>query len=93
VTGAAGHWKLQVRPRAQRQIARLPEKIATAVAEFITGALLDNPNRVGHPLQDEYTGQHSARRGREWRVRYRIDDRTHSVIVLDVSRRSETYGT
>jgi len=41
----------------------LPEKIAAAAAEFITGPLLDNPRRVGHPLWDEYAGQHSARRG------------------------------
>jgi hypothetical protein len=57
VTGRAGRWYLDVRPRAQRQLERLPEKIATAAAEFMTGALLENPRRVGHPLQDEYAGQ------------------------------------
>jgi mRNA-degrading endonuclease RelE of RelBE toxin-antitoxin system len=82
-----------VRPRAQRQLARLPEKIAVAAAEFITGPLLDNPRRVGHPLRDEYAGQHSARRGPDWRVRYRIDQDSHTVVVLDVSHRSDTYGT
>jgi len=45
----AGRWKLDVRPRAQRQLTRLPEKIAAAAAEFITGPLLDNRGRVGHP--------------------------------------------
>ena len=54
MTGPAGRWKLDVRPRAQRQLARLPEKAAAAAAEFITGPLLDNPRRVGHPLRDEY---------------------------------------
>ncbi|MGH3898788.1 MAG: type II toxin-antitoxin system RelE family toxin [Pseudonocardiaceae bacterium] len=58
-----GRWGLDVRGRAQRQLARLPEKIATAVAEFITGQLLVNPLRVGHPLRDEYEGQYSTRRG------------------------------
>jgi len=62
VTGPAGRWKLDVRPRAQRQLTRLPEKVAAAAVEFITGPLLDNPRRVGHPLRDEYAGQHSARR-------------------------------
>jgi mRNA-degrading endonuclease RelE of RelBE toxin-antitoxin system len=57
VTPNPGHWKLDVRPRAHRQLARLPEKIATAAAEFITGPLLDNPYRVGGPLRDEYAGQ------------------------------------
>jgi len=46
-------WQLNVRPRAQRQLALLPEKIAAAAAEFITGPLLGNPRRVGHPLRDE----------------------------------------
>ena len=88
-----GRWQLDVRPRAQRQLAQLPEKVAAAAAEFITGALLDNPYRVGHPLRDEYTGQYFARRGADWRVRYRIAEGTHTVIVLDVSHRSDTYGT
>jgi mRNA interferase RelE/StbE len=93
VTEPGGRWKLDVRLWAQRQLAQLPEKIATAAAEFMSGTLLENPRRVGHPLRDEYAGQHSARRGRDWRVRYRIDEQTHTVIVLDISHRSETYGT
>ena len=93
MTDPADRWKLDVRPRAQRQLSTLPEKIATAAAEFIVGPLLDNPHRVGHPLRDEYAGQHSARRGQDWRVRYRIDDQAHTVIVLDVSHRSATYRT
>jgi len=75
VTGLAGRWNLDVRPRAQRQLAWLPEQIATATAEFLTGPLLENPYRVGHLLQDKYGGQYSARRGPDWRVRYRIDVR------------------
>jgi mRNA interferase RelE/StbE len=71
----------------------LPEKIATAAAEFLTSPLLENPHRVGHPLQDEYAGQYSARRGSGWCVRYRIDEDTHTVIVLDISHRSDSYGT
>lgn len=34
-------------PTAQRHLRRLPEKIATAVVEFIYGSLADNPERVG----------------------------------------------
>lgn len=93
MTGPGSRWRLDVRPRAQRQLSRLPEKIATAAAEFIVGALLDSPYRVGHPLHDEYAGQHSARRGQNWRVRYRIEETSHTVIVLDVSHRSDTYGS
>ena len=93
MTRTRDRWRLDVRPRAQRQLTQLPEKIAAAAAEFITGALLDNPYRLGHPLRDEYAGQHSARRGADWRVRYRIDESTNTVIVLDISHRSDAYGT
>ncbi len=47
----------------------------------------------GHWLRDEYAGQQSARRGPGWQVRYRIDEGTRTVIVLDISHRSDTYGT
>jgi hypothetical protein len=43
VSDAGRHWRFDVRPRAQRQLSRLPEKVAMAVAEFIVGPLLDNP--------------------------------------------------
>lgn len=85
-------WNLDVRGRAQRQRSQLPVKIATAVAEFVTGPLLDNPLRVGHPLRDEYNG-HSARRCSDWRVRYRLDRDAQTVVVLDISHRSDTYGS
>lgn len=93
MTHPRNHWRLDVRPRAQRQLTQLPEKIAAAAAEFITGALLDNPHRVGHPLRDEYAGQHFARRGADWRVRYRIDESTNTVVVLGISHRSDVYRT
>jgi hypothetical protein len=41
VTNAGGRWHLEVRPRAQRQLERLPEKVATAIAEFVLGPLLE----------------------------------------------------
>lgn len=93
MTDAGARWRREVSPRGQRQLEHLSEKVAAAVAEFILGPLVENPFRVGHPLRDEYAGQYSARRGREWRVRYRIDEQAHIVVVLDISHRSDTYGT
>jgi hypothetical protein len=31
--------------------------------------------------------------GADWRIRYKIDEDTHTVIVLDISHRSDAYGT
>lgn len=79
-------------PPARRALAdQLPAEVAAAAAEFITGPLLVNPQRVGKPLGAELTGIYSARLGREWRVLYEIDDSKHVVIVLDIRRRSSAY--
>jgi mRNA-degrading endonuclease RelE of RelBE toxin-antitoxin system len=64
--------------------------VATAVGEFITGPLLDNPQRVGKPLTRELAGYHSARRG-AYRVIYRIDDATETVHVVRIDHRTDVY--
>lgn len=77
---------------ARRALAeRLPQDVAAAAVEFITGPLLENPKRVGKPLTDELVGIHSARLGRNGRVLYEIDDAKHAVIVLDIRARSNAY--
>ncbi len=46
-----------VTPPARRAIqSTLPEAVAHAVIEFITGPLLDKPRRVGAPLRFELEG-------------------------------------
>lgn len=77
-------------PTAQRDLQRLPEKVVTAVAEFVYGALAANPHRVGRPLHLELVGRHSARRG-SYRVIYRIDDEQRLVRVESVDHRSDIY--
>ena len=85
-------YELGTAPPARRALAgRLPADIAAAAAEFITGALLDDPRRVGKPLGAELAGIYSARLGREWRVLYEIDDGKQLVIVLDIRHRSLAY--
>lgn len=85
-------WQLKVAPSAERQLARLPEKVAVAVVEFVLGPLCENPYRVGHPLQRELAGLRSARRG-AYRVIYEINDETATVVVLRVDHRSDVYRT
>jgi mRNA-degrading endonuclease RelE of RelBE toxin-antitoxin system len=75
---------------AKRDLARLPEKVATAVIEFAYGSLAENPRRVGHELQLELAGQHSARRG-EYRVIYRIDETEHRIAIIAVDHRRDIY--
>jgi mRNA interferase RelE/StbE len=79
------------RPARRAISTLLPEDVAAAAVEFITGPLLDAPGRVGKPLRDKLAGFHSARLGTEWRVLYRIDESKRAVIVQDIQHRSTVY--
>lgn len=83
-------FQLQVTGPAYRQLSRLPEGIATAIVEFMVGALLENPHRVGGPLQRELAGLRSARRG-AYRVIYEIDEAEQLVIVHRIDHRATVY--
>jgi mRNA-degrading endonuclease RelE of RelBE toxin-antitoxin system len=83
-------WVLQVASSAERQLARLPERVAAAVVEFMVGPLTENPRRVGHPRQRELAGLWSARRG-AYRVIYEIDDDAGTVTILRIDHRSDVY--
>lgn len=83
-------YELRVTGPAQRQLGQLPEGTAAAIVEFMLGALVDNPHRVGGSLQRELAGLHSARRG-AYRVVYEIDEAQHAVVVLRIDHRSRVY--
>ena len=77
---------------ARRAISELlPEDVAAAAVEFITGPLLEASHRAGKPLRDTLSGFHSARLSIQWRVLYRIDESKRAVIVQDIQHRSTAY--
>ena len=84
-------YELVLTPPAVRAIrSGLPEAVAAAVIEFLTGALVDNPHRVGKPLRGELAGIHSARRG-TYRVLYRIKKESRELVVVRIDQRSDAY--
>jgi mRNA interferase RelE/StbE len=86
-----GPYELTISPTARRQLTeRLPEPVAFAAYEFITGPLLENPQRVGKRLLPPLDDRHSARRG-TYRVIYRIDEQRHLVTVVAVVHRADAY--
>lgn len=88
---ADGPYELVVaRPAARALAEELPEAIAIAVIDLITGPLVENPRRVGRALRNELAGVHSARRG-TYRVLYRIDEGAREVIVLRIEHRGDVY--
>jgi len=81
---------LLITPPAQRALDRLPERVAAAIAEFVTGDLLAAPRRAGKLLCREPAGTWSARRG-PYTVIYEIDDETPRVVVLRIDHRADVY--
>ncbi|WP_442542546.1 type II toxin-antitoxin system RelE family toxin [Arthrobacter sp. KN11-1C] len=76
---------------AKRALTRdLPEKVAAAAFEFITGALSENPRRVGKQLQEPLFPLYSARRG-EYRVIYRIVEDVVLIEIVSIAHRRDAY--
>jgi len=74
----------------RRALHTLPTKVADAALAFISGPLATNPRRVGHPLQPPLEGQWGAHLS-TYRVLYRIDEDTRTVVVLDIVGRADAY--
>jgi mRNA interferase RelE/StbE len=83
-------YDLLVTPPAQRALDRLPERVAAAIAELVTGDLLAELRRVGKSLRRELAGIWSARRG-SYRVLYEIDDDKQHIVVLRIDHRADVY--
>ena len=84
-------YELVLTPPAIRAVqSGLPESMAAAAIEFLTGALVENPHRVGRRLRGDLAGIHSARRG-TYRVLYRINEAQREVVVLRIDHRRDVY--
>jgi mRNA interferase RelE/StbE len=84
-------YELVLTPPAIRAIqSGVPEGVASAVIEFLTGAPLENPHRVGKQLRGDLAGIHSARRG-TYRILYRIHEAQQEVVVLRIEHRRDAY--
>jgi mRNA interferase RelE/StbE len=91
--GADEPYALRTTPTVRRAIAgTLPEAIAAAALEFITGPLLEQPYRVGKRLLPPLEDRFGARRG-TYRVIYRVDEAAHVVTVVDIGHRRDIYRT
>lgn len=87
---AAAPWDIEVSSSAARALRRLPEKAATAIVEFITGPLADNPQRLSKPLVGDLEGLRSARRG-DYRVLFDLDSDRRLVRIRRIAHRADAY--
>ena len=86
----AGPWGVSATSRFQRDLDRLPPRVASAVVEFVTSVLPDNPARMSKPLTGSLDGYRSARRG-DYRVLLRLDEEARVVILHRVAHRAHVY--
>lgn len=80
------------RPAAHAVTELLPERVAAAAYEFITGPLLDQPQRVGKPLNPPLAPAWTARRG-SYRILYLLHEAEQIVEVTAIRHRSDAYRT
>ncbi|MGH3435132.1 MAG: type II toxin-antitoxin system RelE family toxin [Sciscionella sp.] len=80
-------YEIRLSARASRSLAeQLPQAVASAVWEFISGPLADNPRRLGKPLSGELRGYHCARRG-SYRVVYSVTDDPPVIGIVRIDHR------
>ncbi|TLM68518.1 MAG: type II toxin-antitoxin system RelE/ParE family toxin [Actinobacteria bacterium] len=68
----------------------MPDRVAAACVEFITGPLLRDPWRRGKPLSGELAGRRCARLD-AFRIVYVIDEGTHVVHVTRIEHSADAY--
>ncbi|MFV2196256.1 type II toxin-antitoxin system RelE family toxin [Nocardiopsis sp. LOL_012] len=68
----------------------LPEAVASAAYEFISGPLRESPWRVGKPLEEPFRGLHTARRG-TYRIIYRIRPDKEVIEIHSIRHRRDAY--
>lgn len=87
---SVGH-EIRLSRAASRALAeQLPLGVASAIWEFLTGPLAQNPRKLGKPLSGQLADYHSARRG-SYRVVYTIMDNPDVIQVLRIDHRSTVY--
>jgi mRNA interferase RelE/StbE len=80
---------VRISARAERDLARLPEKIAAACVEFIFGPLAETPYQLCAELRGQHAGLRSARRG-SYRIIYK-DVKQDRIDVVHVDHRGDVY--
>jgi mRNA-degrading endonuclease RelE of RelBE toxin-antitoxin system len=89
-TGDGTAWDVVATSRFDRDLARLPPRVATAIVEFVTAALPRNAPRMTKPLTGDLAAYRSARRG-DYRVIVRLDTPARVVLLHRVAHRAHVY--
>jgi mRNA interferase RelE/StbE len=85
-------WKIELKNNAVKSLNKLDKPIRDRIYVFLT-SLKDshNPRAQGKALTGKYSGCWRYRIG-EYRLICRIEDKTVTVLVLDIGHRKHIYA-
>jgi mRNA interferase RelE/StbE len=75
---------------AQREMARLPSRVAVAILVYVDERLVVAPYRRSKPLSGELEGRRGARNG-DYRLIVTVDDAREVVAIHRVDHRAHVY--
>jgi len=71
-------------------MARLPLKAAGAIAAYVDGRLVENPERHSKPLVGALADYRSARNG-DYRILFRLTEQPPTIWIARVDHRAHVY--
>lgn len=74
----------------KHDIPKLPKRVRTMVKNAIEQRLMVDPIGYGKPLQYSLIG-HRRLRVSNYRIVYRIEPDTHTVLIVAISHRKDVY--
>jgi len=87
-----GPWRIEIDPRALKDLRKLSRPLARDILRFIDERLLasGDPKPLGKPLRGDLKGFWRYRFG-DFRIIARIDDGAFVILVIAVGHRREIY--
>jgi len=88
-------WKIELDPKAERDLSRLDRQVATRIARFLSQrvANLDDPRSIGDALQEPKLGGLWRYRVGDYRIVCNIQDQRLVILALRIAHRREVYRT
>lgn len=84
-------WQIRITKTAEKQITKLDKVIQQRIVKFLREQVpIDNPRHTGKALHGNKAELWRYRVG-DYRLLCSIDDKSHSVIILEVMHRREVY--
>jgi addiction module RelE/StbE family toxin len=83
-------FKIEYLEVVEKQVASIPSNIKNTIKNAIEERLTTNPVELGKPLRYSFKGHRRMRVG-NYRIIYRIEDLTKTIIIIAIKHRKDIY--